>query len=188
MKKEAYYFSHDANARNDVKMIRLRRSLGLEGYAIYFCLIEILREQAGYKLPLSSVPDIAFELHTSDEKVKVVINSFDLFIVEENHFFSARLLQSMDQYNEVKAKLVEAGRKGGLSRASASLEHRSSIKVKEINKRKQKQGDLPNGIFKDPDAAQHNEIIGEDHNGNPIRKKVRRPNAPPNADESGMVW
>jgi len=136
MKKEAYYFSHDANARNDVKIIKLRRSMGLEGYAIYFCLIEILREQAGYKLLLSSIPDIAFELHTSEEKIKVVINSFDLFVIDENFFFSSRLLSSMEQYNELKTKLVEAGRKGGLSRALASPKPPSSIKGNKIKENK----------------------------------------------------
>lgn len=159
MKKEAYYFSHDANSRNDVKIIRLRRSLGLEGYAIYFCLIEILREQAGYRLAFTSVPDIAFELHTSEEKVKVVINSFDLFVLEENHFYSVRLLKSMEEYNERKTKLIEAGRKGGLSHAKAPVKPPSSIKGnkgKEINKRKE--GFSPNG-----DEA------SLDHNGHPIK-------------------
>lgn len=158
MKKEAYYFSHDANARNDVKIIRLRRSLGLEGYAIYFCLIEILREQSGYKLSLSSIPDIAFELHTSEEKVKVVINSFDLFQIDENCFYSERLLSSMTQYNELKNKLVEAGRKGGLSRASAEPEPPSSIKGNKRKGNKRKISDSPSGSE-----------IQLDHNGNPVR-------------------
>jgi Domain of unknown function (DUF4373) len=132
MKKDAYYFSHDANARNDIKIIKLRRSLGLEGYAIYFCLIEMLREQCDYKMPLSSIQDIAFDLHTSEEKIKTVIHSFDLFVIDQKHFFSARLYTSMETYNELKNKLVESGRKGGLSRAKASLEQPSSIKGKEI--------------------------------------------------------
>lgn len=169
MKKEAYYFSHDANARNDVKIIRLRRSLGLEGYAIYFCLIEILREQSGYRLAMASIPDIAFELHTSEEKVKVVINSFDLFEIDETHFFSPRLLASMEQYNELKTKLVEAGRKGGLSRASALPEPPSSIKGNKRKGNKTKTANSPSGFSnsQQPDL---------DHNGNPDRKK------------DGMVW
>jgi hypothetical protein len=131
MKKDAYYFSHDANARNDFKILKIRRSLGLEGYAIYFCLIEMLREQNTYKLPITSIPDIAFDLHTSDEKIKTVIYSFDLFEIDENEFFSVRLLRSMDKYNSLKTKLIENGRKGGLSKAKAGLKQSSSIKVKE---------------------------------------------------------
>lgn len=116
MTKEAYYFSHDANARNDVKIIKLRRVLGLEGYAIYFCLIEVLREQKDHKLPLSSVSDIAFDLRTSEEKVNGVISGFDLFLIEQDNFFSARLLRSMENYNETKVKLSEAGKKGNEKR------------------------------------------------------------------------
>lgn len=112
MTKEAYYFSHDANARNDVKIVKLRRVLGLEGYAIYFCLIEILREQKDHKLPLASVSDIAFDLRTSEEKINGVISGFDLFLIEENKFFSARLLRSMGSYNEKRLKLSESGKKG----------------------------------------------------------------------------
>lgn len=142
MTKEAYYFSHDANARNDIKIIKLRRALGLEGYAIYFCLIEILREQKDHKLPLDSVNDIAFELHTSEEKLNVVINSFDLFLIEDSRFFSARLLRSMDGYNEKKLKLSEAGKRGNAKRwgGQGTLALPSGgdrIKEKNINKTKE---------------------------------------------------
>lgn len=149
MKKEAYYFSHDANARNDIKILKVRRALGLEGYAIYFCIIELLRDQAEYKLPLDSLQDIAFDLQTSEEKIKTIVHSFDLFVIDENHFFSARLLTSMEQYNTLKTKLSEAGRKGGLISAEARLNHPSSIKGKERkgNKRKKDEnGFLPDGM------------------------------------------
>lgn len=112
MNKEAYYFSHDSNARNDVKVVKLRRVLGLEGYAIYFCLIEILREQKDHKLPLNSISDIAFDLRTSEEKVNGVISGFDLFLIEEEKFFSARLLRSMSGYNDKKKMLSESAKKG----------------------------------------------------------------------------
>jgi len=36
MKKEAYYFSHDSNARQDEKIIKLRMKLGWEGYGLYW--------------------------------------------------------------------------------------------------------------------------------------------------------
>lgn len=112
MTKDSYWFTHDSNARNDVKIVKLRRVLGLEGYAIYFCLIEILREQKDNKLPLNSVSDIAFDLRTSEEKIGSVISSFDLFLIEEDKFFSARLLRSLDGYNEKKKNLSESAKKG----------------------------------------------------------------------------
>jgi len=46
--KNAYYFSHDSNAKDDPKCVLLIEQLGLEGYGIYWILIEILRDQPGY--------------------------------------------------------------------------------------------------------------------------------------------
>ena len=142
-KKDAYYFSHDSNARNDIKILRLRRSLGLEGYGIYFCLIEMLREQDDYKMSMSSIPDVAFELHASDEKVKAVICAFDLFVIDNDEFFSARLNRSMEEYKSLKTKLSEAGRKGGLSKAKAGLKPSQSpplaLKERKVKKRKEKE-------------------------------------------------
>lgn len=131
MSKDSYYFSHDSNARNDIKLVKVRRALGLEGYGIYFCLIEILREQNDFKLPLSAISDIAFDLHTSEEKVGALIRNFDLFCVDENCFFSSRLLRSMNELTEKRQKYIEAGKKGG----EASVKHRLSI-AQPLNKSK----------------------------------------------------
>ena len=146
VKKDSYYFSHDANARNDVKCIRLRRELGLEGYGIYWCLIEMLREEPGHRLPISNIEDIAYGLHTSKEKIEAVIKRYELFEVDEQDFFSPRLLRSMQQYSEIKLKLSESGKKGAakrlnkppLSQAQATLKPPLSIKGKEIKEKELK--------------------------------------------------
>ena len=72
-KKDAYYFSHDSNSRNDVKIIKLRREMGMEGYGIFWCLIEILRESSDYKISLSSVDDISFNIHVNSQKIMKII-------------------------------------------------------------------------------------------------------------------
>lgn len=112
-KKDSYYFSHDSNARNDLKMVRLRRQLGLEGYGCFWCLIELLRETADYKLPLSSLDDIAFDINISVEKLTAVVKNYDLFVIEEDNFFYSRRLHiSMEQYSTNKLRLSEGGKKG----------------------------------------------------------------------------
>jgi hypothetical protein len=110
--KESYYFSHDSNARNDVKVIKLRRQLGLEGYGLYWCLIEMLRDTPDYKLPIDAVDDIAFSLNISKEKVETVINNYDLFTIDDMQFFSERLIRNMEKYSESKKRLSEAGKAG----------------------------------------------------------------------------
>lgn len=60
--KDAYYFSHDSNARNDQRLMKVRMKYGMEGYGIYFGIIEILREQSDYILTFSDLDSISFDL------------------------------------------------------------------------------------------------------------------------------
>jgi len=145
MKKDAYYFSHDANSRNDVKCVKLRREMGMEGYGIFWSIIEILREATDYQLQKSCIDDIAFSLHVTPEKVTRIITDFELFETTDQLFWSPRLCSSMEEYNQLKTKLQEAGQKGGYSKAKARLKPGSSIKV---NKMKEKERDVfPSGMI-----------------------------------------
>ena len=90
------YFSHDSNARNDEKIIRLRMELGAEGYGIYFMLLERLRENKDY----TSSRDyeiIAFDLRVDANKIKKVVEDYDLFILTEDgeHFYSNSFMDRM---------------------------------------------------------------------------------------------
>lgn len=122
MKKEAYYFSHDANARNDIKVVKLRRVVGWEGYGLFWALVEMLREEPEHKLSMATIDDISFHFSVKSEILLRIINDFGLFKIEENYFSSVRLNKSMDEYNELKTKLKEAGRKGGYSKAKRWLQ------------------------------------------------------------------
>ena len=53
MAKDAYYFSHDANARQDPKILEMISVYGIEGYGRYWILVEMLREQSDYTLSLT---------------------------------------------------------------------------------------------------------------------------------------
>lgn len=110
--KDSYYFSHDSDARNDIKMIKLRRQLGLEGYGIFWCLVEMLRASPAYRIPMSSIEDIAFEINAPREKVETVISGYGLFRIELDHFLSDRLCKAMGLYNKQKDALSAAGKKG----------------------------------------------------------------------------
>ena len=110
--KDTYYFKHDCNARNDIKIIKLRRKYKMEGYGAYFALIEILREQTDHKLLLSDISDLSFDLGISETKLKTIVFDYNLFKIDQKHFFSESLMGRMDEYNELKNKRIEAGRKG----------------------------------------------------------------------------
>ena len=115
--KDAYYFAHDANAKDDPKCVILIDELGLEGYGIYWMLIETLRAEPDYKAPLRMLKGLARKYNTSDEKVLTVVSKYDLFSRDEDYFWSESLLRRMEVYRERKQKLREAGRKGGKAKA-----------------------------------------------------------------------
>lgn len=100
--KDAYYFSHDANARNDEKIISLRMKLGWEGYGIYWALIEMLRESNGYELEMD-YNRIAFALTSDSETIKDVVTSYDLFDFKGTTFFSTSLKSRME-FKDLKSK------------------------------------------------------------------------------------
>ncbi len=130
--KDAYYFFHDSNARNDKNIIKLRRKLGLEGYGVYWCIIEILREESDYKMQLSRIDDIAFQISTTAERINDVINQFGLFKIENDFFFSESLIRRMASYNETKVKFSRAGKAGMESRWGKKQEQPTAPPLKRI--------------------------------------------------------
>lgn len=101
MKKDAFYFPHFANARHDRKLKRVQKELGLEGYAIYFQLLEVLREQLDFKYPIEDIDLLADEMGTSEQKVRTVICNYDLFTLDDNDkFFSIKQLYYLQPYIE----------------------------------------------------------------------------------------
>ena len=111
MKNKSYYFSHDYNAANDTKVLFLRHQLGMEGYGIYWFIIERLAD-AGGKLPLELIPVLSMQMQSTDIKVKGVIMQFDLFKIDEGEFYSERL----NEHLGLRAKLSESGKNGAISR------------------------------------------------------------------------
>ena len=134
MNKDAYYFSHDSNARNDQRLLKVRMQHGMQGYGIYFGIVEILREQEGYILSLKDIPSIAYDLRIEIPIIEEIIFNYDLFVMEDDIFYSKSLKKRLELMDEMKLKRVEAGRKGGI--ASAKVKQESS-NAKALNKTKE---------------------------------------------------
>lgn len=97
--KDAYYFPHFCTARSDRKVKRLRKELGIEGYGIFFMLLEVLREQTDLKYPIRDLDLLADEFETSEQKIRTVVRNYDLFEIDEGEkFFSPRLLVFLEPY------------------------------------------------------------------------------------------
>ncbi len=117
MKKDAYYFPHDSNAKDDPKCVFLIDRLGLEGYGIYWVLIETLHDQPDYSYPLALLPPLARRVNTSLGKVKPVVYNYGLFAVRDDTvFFSQALIDRMAPLEEKRQKRSFAGQLGNAAR------------------------------------------------------------------------
>ena len=118
MSKDAYYFPHDSNAKDDPKCVMLIEQLGLEGYGIYWMLIETLRDQPDYTYPTKLLRSLARRYNTTFEKVNVVVFNYDLFIIkDEQIFFSQSLVNRMIPLERKREFARLAGQKSAEKRA-----------------------------------------------------------------------
>lgn len=130
------WFRHDCNAKDDTKCVLLIEQLGMEGYGIFWVLIEVLRDQPEYRYPISLLPALARRYNTTTEKLKTVVFSYDLFKIEgEDFFYSESLLERMNQYDLIRERLSENGRKGGLSKSLARLQQGQSKAIANSSER-----------------------------------------------------
>lgn len=151
---KSYYFQHDYHASNDAKVLFLRQQLGMEGYGIYWFIIEQLA-QAGGKLPLKIVPVLAMQSQTQETKVRAVIEGYELFQIIDSHFFSVRLNTHLD----VRKELSESGKNGAAIRWANRVaigDGNSNPNAKEIKERKEikeigseKISQIANEVWKD---------------------------------------
>ena len=77
-KLKQYFFQHDAFAREDPKLIRVRMEYGSAGYGVYFMLLEYLFSQPNY-MSETTYNAIGYNLHESAGMVKSIVEDFGLF-------------------------------------------------------------------------------------------------------------
>ena len=110
-KVDSCYFSHDANAKDDFKIMLLIEEMGLEGYGIFWVLIETLREQQGYKYPIRLLSVIARKYNTTLAKVEAVVARYQLFVIEDDCFFYTKsLIRRMQPLERAREQRVIAGK------------------------------------------------------------------------------
>lgn len=125
------YFSHDSNARNSKKLLRLRQAYGAAGYGVYFMLLERLREEGGYTSD-RDYDMIAFDLRVDVELIRAVVEDFDLFEVSRNgKTFQSKGFTERMELREIRS---QAGRKG----ASGRWGETSKADDKNLNQKEKK--------------------------------------------------
>lgn len=119
--KDAYYFPHDSNAKDDPKCVLMIEQMGLEAYGIYWVLIETLRDQPNYSYPILNLPALSRRYNTQLEKMKNVILNYGLFDMDRKDFFlSASLIRRMQHIDSKRKRLSEAGKYGNQIRWGSS--------------------------------------------------------------------
>jgi hypothetical protein len=114
MPKNAYYFPHDSNARHDPKILKMRSHYKLEGLGLYWAIIEMMREQEDYYLPIDddSIEGYALDLNCPIETLKTFIkdciSSFNLFQSDNNIIWSDSLIRRMVNFDEKSLQGQEA--------------------------------------------------------------------------------
>lgn len=115
MAKDAFWFRHDSNARNDPKVIKLRRKSGLDGVGLFWCTVEILRESETYTLPMENIEDICYDLRCDENDFNLL---FEVGLLQKNKniFWSESLNERMSEWEDIREKKSKAGKKSGEAR------------------------------------------------------------------------
>lgn len=104
-KKDVYYFSHDANARNDEKILQMRAEYGWEGYGLYWGIVEILRESTDNKFSMQNIKALKLGLNLNDFPLEIFlekcISEFNLFTLHSGKFYSNRLISTVKKYKQI---------------------------------------------------------------------------------------
>ncbi|WP_159431328.1 Lin1244/Lin1753 domain-containing protein [Bacteroides ihuae] len=81
---------------------------GLEGYGVYWCLLEYLRMQKNYSIPLSLLPALAREFGLSTEYLSDIIQKYGLFVLDDEQYFSSPGLSKRMKPLDEKRKTMAA--------------------------------------------------------------------------------
>lgn len=135
MAKEAYYFSHDSNARHDPKITAMRGVYGMLGYGWFWTLVEMMREADGYKLDMKSKYAFnAYAIQTQCECNAIAsfvhdcIHEFELFSSDGDSFWSESLLRRME-LKESKSEKARNSAKARWENANASKNNANASKI-----------------------------------------------------------
>jgi hypothetical protein len=138
--KKTFYFPHDGNARNDDKIIAVRMRHKMEGYGVYFAILERLLESSNY-VCVKDYNLIAFDLHVGADLIKSIVEDFGLFQFTDDGklFYSESFNERMIPLDNLKRQRSEAGKKSAENRAelnkrSTTVQRPLSEKATEENK------------------------------------------------------
>lgn len=119
MAKDAFYFSHDYNARNDEKILELRATYGAEGYGVFWMIIETMAENENTGLKRSLMAGLSLSYGIGKDKLCQIIESclsIGLLYEKDGFLFSKRLFAHKELRLEKSAERSASGKLGAEKR------------------------------------------------------------------------
>ena len=107
MAKDSYWFKHDSTASRDLKMMKLKAIYGHFGIGLFWCLVEVLREQNHYRWSddEASLQILAKIIDCDLPKFNGFITDckrIDLIKSDGKHIYSQRLIDDMVTWESKK--------------------------------------------------------------------------------------
>lgn len=187
----SHYFQHDYNARSDPKLQEVMIEHGAAGLGVYWCIIEQMYEQGG-TLPLRSCKSIAFALHVDIQMVESIINDFDLFVKDEELFWSPSILRRLSERESISQKRKDAAIKRWESNAVMQKQCKSNASALQTeckcnaikgNKRKEKEIKVDNIDDKSSYCQGQEEVVPDKE-----KKSDKKPEIEVTPQEVVDVW
>jgi len=123
--KDNYYFPHDAESMNDPRIVKLLDRYKMSGYGVFYALNELLRVQDNYRCHLSLLKMFARKINVNYSFILSIVNDFELFVVDDEWFFSEDMCRRMKSYDIKKCKTEER-------RASRDAANELKIKIEQL--------------------------------------------------------
>jgi len=95
------YFSHDYHARDHLRDVRM--DFGLEGYGLYWCLVEILHENGG-SIKETDIKPIAYDLKADEQMLDAILRNYDMFQIKKGRIYSERVVDNLKRREEISEK------------------------------------------------------------------------------------
>lgn len=149
MKKDTYYFPHDFNARNDLKIQALLHDFKAKGYGLYWVIVEMLHEAPEHKMPLKPYTFIAIAQQGNEtpeyvEKfISACLTKYDLFFEVDNCLQSNRVNANILKRAELSSKRSNSGKQGANAKQMLANAKQNEAKERKGKENKGKEINIP---------------------------------------------
>ena len=125
--KRDQYIPHEVSMRNTSEVMNLIEKEGMEGYGIYWAVMEYLRTQDDYIGDTKILNSLARQLRIRLPKLKRIMENYGLFCFTENRFSSPKLIEVMKPFEDRRARIEAYKRR---------KEKENSLEISEVSPEK----------------------------------------------------